>query len=263
MAKSDQLPYFQQLQQEFAAHIRDPEQNRYAPEGEKPIESRRLEAYQSLFFNNVESFFSQIFPVCRSILGDDRWMELVRDYMRLHQAQTPLFHELGQEFLDFLQTEYEPKAGDPEFLLELAHYEWVELALTVATDPAMTDDESDASSEGEVDLTLCYACSELAWPLAYEWPVHQLSDDYQPEQKPEQATTLLIYRKISDDDDRIEFMELTPLLYQFLTSLDGQSSAQSIFEGLAQSYQLSFAELEGSAKESVQALLQLSIIRPL
>ncbi|VAW49801.1 FIG005107: hypothetical protein, partial [hydrothermal vent metagenome] len=128
------LPYFQRLQQQFAAHIRDPQNTAYAPEGELPIESRRLIAYQELFFNNIKSFFSQIFPVCAEILGEERWLDILREYLVKHDAHTPLFHELGQEFLLFLDSEFVPKENDPAFLLELAHYEWVELALSVSTE---------------------------------------------------------------------------------------------------------------------------------
>jgi len=82
-----------------------------------------------LFFNNLRGFFSNIFPVLTSIMGNERWLELIREYLQKHDSKTPLFHELGQEFLDFLQNEYESLANDPPFILELAHYEWVELAV--------------------------------------------------------------------------------------------------------------------------------------
>ena len=67
-------PYFQELQQQLADYIRNPEQVTYAPVDEKPIEARRLTTYQQLFFNNIEGFFTQIFPVCADILGQERWL---------------------------------------------------------------------------------------------------------------------------------------------------------------------------------------------
>ena len=53
--------------------------------------------------------------------------EMVRDFMRRHRSTTPLFTEVGQEFLAYLQDERGPQAGDWPFMLELAHYEYVEL----------------------------------------------------------------------------------------------------------------------------------------
>jgi len=126
------LPYFQQLQVQFLAHIRNPEEVPYQPDNERPIEPRRLKAYDELFFNNLQDFFSQLFPVCKQILGDSRWNEVVREYLVKHNAKTPLFHQLGEEFLLFLESEFSQLESDPKFLLELAHYEWVELALSVS-----------------------------------------------------------------------------------------------------------------------------------
>ena len=54
---------FQEAQRHFAAHIRNPDLNS-APSG---IEDRRMSIYRELFYNNVESFISNGFPVLRSI----------------------------------------------------------------------------------------------------------------------------------------------------------------------------------------------------
>ncbi|MCF6254425.1 MAG: putative DNA-binding domain-containing protein [Thiomicrorhabdus sp.] len=260
------LPYFQQLQQQFAAHIRDPENTPYAPKGELPIEVRRLVAYQELFFNNIESFFSQIFPVCADILGEERWLTILREYMVKHNAQTPLFHELGQEFLLFLEAEFEPKESDPAFLLELAHYEWVELALSVSTDVGFEGGEK--TSKAELSWDKSYQLSPVAWPLAYEWPVHRLSEVYQPKTKPAETTTLLVYRHLEQDDtdsmpqEKIDFIELSPLLYQSLMALGSASSAQEAFETVAEPYNIPADQLQPFAEQTLHELVSLNILRP-
>ena len=57
-----------QQQYEFAAHIRDPE-HKPAPDD---IEDRRMGIYRELFYNNVEGFLSNSFPVLRKLMDDDR-----------------------------------------------------------------------------------------------------------------------------------------------------------------------------------------------
>jgi hypothetical protein len=267
-------PHFQNLQLQFAAHLRNPTKVAYQPEGEAPIEARRLAVYEQLFFNNIESFFSQIFPVCAAILGELRWQQIVREYMVKHQARTPLFHALGAEFLDFFETEFEPIESDPDFLLELAHYEWVELALSVSTELGFADDEldslkqmadsksvSEAIALPQANLDAAYQLSPVAWPLAYEWPVHQLSKEFQPSEKPSQATTLLVYRRETKDDDFIEFMTLMPLLYQWLMILDVSDSARIGFETVAEPYHLPPDKLAGFAQQTLQELVDLKILR--
>lgn len=251
----EKLPYFQQLQMQFSAHIRNPDIEAYAPAGEKPIEPRRLKAYQELFFNNIRDFFSQLFPVCKEILGEQRWLELMREYMVKHEAETPLFHQLGEEFLTFLQQEYQPVPSDPEFLLELAHYEWVELALAISEEPNYEADDS------PIDLQSAYQLSPLAWPLAYEWPVHQLSVNFQPSAKPDGVTTLLVYRTVNENGDEVvDFMTLTPMLYQWLQALPEHASAKEALQAVTQGLAVDEETLESFAKQTLTELMALAII---
>ncbi len=163
---------FRALQRAFAAHIRDP-QNVPPPDD---IEDRRMAIYRDLFFNNVVSLLAGTFPVLRRILGDDGWQDLIRDYFSVHRSRTPYFLEMPQEFLEYLQKERGQRENDPDWLLELAHYEWVELAL------AVSDDEPDWNAfDRDGDLFgQCPVLSPLAWPLSYRYPVHRIGPDFQP-----------------------------------------------------------------------------------
>ncbi|MEA1990435.1 MAG: putative DNA-binding domain-containing protein [Pseudomonadota bacterium] len=253
------LPYFQQLQVQFAAHIRNPDEVAYEPDNELPIESRRLKAYEELFFNNILDFFSQLFPVCKQVLGDSRWNQVVREYMIKHNAKTPLFHQLGEEFLLFLESEFSTLESDPKFLLELAHYEWVELALSVSEEVGLVVDESQS-----IDLDLQYELSPVAWLLAYEWPVHQLAKEFQPNSKPTETTTLLVYRiEDKQGNERVDFMSLTPLLYQWLLHLPEFKSAKQALLAVTENIEIDESSLFNFAKQTLKELQGLAIIKPL
>ena len=259
-AKDDlkSLPYFQQLQVQFSAHIRNPEEVPYQPDNERPIEPRRLKAYEELFFNNLQDFFSQLFPVCKQILGDSRWNEVVREYLVKHNAKTPLFHQLGEEFLLFLESEFSLLESDPKFLLELAHYEWVELALSVSKEVGLVVDESQP-----IDLDLYYELSPVAWLLAYEWPVHQLAKEFQPNAKPTEATTLLVYRvEDKQGNERVDFMSLTPLLYQWLLLLPEFKSAKLALLAVTEDIEIDESSLFNFATQTLQELQNLTIVKP-
>jgi len=137
------LTDFQQKQYAFAAHIRDPENNP-APQG---IEDRRMGIYRELFFNNLFSLLSSTFPVLKKIHSDENWRRLVRQFMIHHRAETPYFMQIPQEFLAFLQNVYGGSDDDFPFLLELAHYEWIELELSVST---AENDWSTIDPEGDL-----------------------------------------------------------------------------------------------------------------
>jgi len=207
-------------QLELTRHLRDPE---HVP-GPADIEDRRLGIYRELLFNNIESLLGGNFPVIRTLLGEQRWRALVRDFYRDHRSQTPLFPEIAREFLRYLESL--PRL-DPPFLGDLAHYEWVELALQISE--AELDDTAH-DPDGDL-LEGIPARSPLAWPLAYRWPVHRLGPDFQPEAAPETPTLLLLRREA---DGQVRFSELSPLAYRLLerlgetTQLSGRAQLQAL-----------------------------------
>ena len=192
----------------LASHIRDPG-HAPPPPG---IEERRLAIYRDLFYSSLQGLLAGNFPVIRKLLGDDGWHALVRDFYREHRCATPLFPELPREFIQYLQARSEAGRGDKPWLLELAHYEWVELALDLS-EAAAADVPHDAAGDllaGEPAL------SPLAWPLAFTWPVHRLSVDFQPDQAPAAATFLLVQR---DAAYKVRFNELSALSFRLLQRL--------------------------------------------
>jgi len=220
------LPKFTQAQYEFAAHIRDPELN------PKPadVEARRMKIYNELFFNNVEDFISNTYPVLKSIMPEDEWQKMMRDYFSNHLSHTPLFSEMPREFLKYLENERN-NPDDPVFIKELAHYEWIELAL-MTSDLDQDINWDNINKDGDL-LNNQPIMSPLAWPLTYQYPVQQISEDFIPEEQSEQPVYLLVYR---DKKDEVHFMELNPvtaLLIQLINEEKGLTTKQ-ILEKIAE-----------------------------
>jgi hypothetical protein len=201
----------EQLQREFAAHLRDPAHHP-APAG---IEDRRLQVYRDLFFNNVAGLLAGTFPVLHALLGAERWERLARDFYREHRCHTPLFLEIPREFLDYLGTERGAHAEDPPFLAELAHYEWVELALAI--------DEQDLAAiavdpAGDL-LAGIPVLSPLAWPLAYRFPVHRLGPEFQPAEPPPEPSFYIARR---DRDGQVGFLQANAVMLRLVERLQQQ-----------------------------------------
>src|SRR5687768_3500599 len=162
----------------LARHVRDPSRNAPPP----GIEERRIAIYRDLFYNSIESLLAGNFPVIRKTLGDARWKALVRNFYASHRCRTPLFTEIGREFIQFLEQrdlEQHAQADMPPWLHELAHYEWVELALQIADDELPPHDPDGDLLAGKP------VPSPLAWALAYCWPVSRIGPDYQPDATPD------------------------------------------------------------------------------
>jgi len=199
-------------QDAFAAHIRDPAANP-APAG---VDPRRMQVYRDLFFNNISRLLAANFPVIRRLRGD-AWPGMVRAFYRGHACRTPLFPEIPREFLRWIEglPDQEP------WLAELAHYEWMELALQ--TSEARVDDvahdrlDAPGTDAGAALLAGRPLLSPLAWPLAYAWPVHRIAPDFQPA-GPGQAPTLLLLHR--DAGGRVRFHLPSPLAWRLLQRLD-------------------------------------------
>ena len=207
-------------QRALTRHLRDP--LRYpSPAG---MNATRVKVYRELIPANLISLLGGTFPVLVSILGESSWTLLVKRFLRDAPSHTPLFSQISVQFVAFLSgldPASVPASCWRPFMVELAHYEWVEVNLMQReAEPLDQIDESHAfivnspSSEAALNqLDHSLLLSPLAWPLAYTWPVHRLGPDYQPTQEPEAPTLLLVRR---DPDDMVRFSELNPLAWHLL-----------------------------------------------
>jgi hypothetical protein len=204
---------FTDIQQGFMDYIRDPSQP--LPNG---IEPRRMVIYRELFFNNVNGFVSSAFPVLKSLYEEQDWLTLVQQFFAEHNCHTPIFVEIAGEFLAFLQ-QYEMKDSDPNFLLELAHYEWLELV--VATKQSS---EQQQKLEAELLLSRPLQLSVCAKVAQYQYDVQHISVDYQPIEPPSQPQYFCVYR---DVEEEVSFLQLNPLTAQVLALIEQRTQQQT------------------------------------
>jgi hypothetical protein len=200
MSASPDRSRSQALQYAFTAHMRDPQENP-APAG---IEDRRMGIYRDLIFCNVEQFIASNFPVIRTLYDEPEWNALVRDFLREHLCHTPLFPEFGREFLRYLEFRQEQGRDDPPFLLELAHYEFAELALSLA-ESEISAIALDAHGDPVRGIPVV---SPLACVLGYRFPVHRITAEFRPDSAPEHPSVLLLVR---GRDDVVRFHEINAL----------------------------------------------------
>ena len=213
-----------QQQTAMGLYLRDPE-HCPPPAG---MDVARARVYRELVFSNLSSLLSGTFPVLIKLLGDEHWRSLVRSFLRDYRAHTPKFGEIAEEFVEFLASEpHALSAGSwPPFMVELAHYEWVEMALQ------QSEAEPLPASDAGMLLDRPLQVSPLAWPLAYVWPVQLVGPDFRPDAPPVQPTLLLVRRT---EDWSVKFSELSPLAWRLLQRIGEfpQLSGRAQLEGLA------------------------------
>jgi hypothetical protein len=225
----------QRVQQQFTAHLRDP-QTSACPADVLP---RRMQAYRELLTNNVESAVSACFPVLRTLVGEERWQALVLDFFARHRCHSPIYRDIPAGFLAWLQqTPLADLRRELPFLDELAHYEWMELALDIQPDdiPARGVDP-----EGDL-LAGVPVLNPLTRVLRYAWPVHRLGPDFRPAAPEPEPSRLVMTRNRAH---AIRFLEINPLVERLLERLrDNQTlSGLAILNALA----LEFPAIPGEA----------------
>lgn len=210
------------FQRAFAAHLRNPQAN--PPPA--AVDAERAGVYVELLYNNVEDFLSSCFPVIRNILDDDQWHRLVRQFYAGHACQSPYFRDIPAEFVQWFTKRFaSTPLGEPfPFLLELAHYEWLEIPLTLA------DDEIDRKlidPDGDL-LDGQLVMNPVMHLQAYQYPVHRISPDFLP-QEPE-ATYLILLR---DEQGKIQFVVLNAVTARLVELLQETPNARAALSQLA------------------------------
>jgi hypothetical protein len=238
---------FQQVQQQFVAYLRSPEQN------EKPAEvaQERLDVYRELLFNNVSGFVSSAFPVLKSLYTEQAWQQRLQLFFSLYRCENPFFLSIAQSFLDFLQEQYELQSDDPVFMLELAHYEWLELELATRKTEARVAVVTDLKQQA---LQL----SELASVQAYQYPVHKICVEFQPTEA--EASFLLIHRNLDDEVKFIALNQLTTLLLQVLAQQPGLTLVELVNELSPYVPQLDPAQLLSGAEQILLNFTEKGIV---
>jgi len=218
---------FTDVQYRFTRHIRDPKNNP-AP---ADVPNRRMGVYRDLVYNNIERMMGNLFPVLRKITPDNRWHPMIRDFFKRHQSHSPIFNKVPLEFLQYLEHEREAD-DDPPFILELAHYEWAEYAVSISTREINWEG---IDPEGDL-LEGIPVVSPLAWPLQYRFPVQTISPDIQPKEEPSQPTYIVVYR---DRNEKVRFIELNQVSARLLDLIqkDQDIRGRTLLENIAKELQ--------------------------
>lgn len=230
------------LQRQFAGHIRNPQ----AVDAPDEIEERRLAIYRRLFYGNLNSLFSHNFPVLRKIVDDDRWKRLIREFMIEHRASTPMFTEIGREFVRFIE-EQQPE-GLPPFALELAHWEYLETCVRLAE-----ADPNDVAADADADLLESVPVLNPTLRLAqYQWPVHEISPSMQPSEPSEEGVILAAWRHCNDKPG---FMRLNAVTARLITLIEEHPAdpGRAVLERIAAEMQ---APDPGAIVQSGQSMLE-------
>lgn len=213
-------PTFQQQQRQFLNYLRQP-QAAQLPAGFAP---ERLAVYADLLYNKFDESLSACFPVMHSLLSKVNWRALLLDFIAEHRCLTPYYRQIPDEFLHYLQ--YERQSADEwPFLAELAHFEWIELQLSIAESEPVTRKQL---SDTEL-LTHIPVFAPVMQLLYYRWPVQDIGPNFLPMEPTETVTHILGFR---DSEDQVRFVKLSPATAKLILLLNNGLTGQQALEAM-------------------------------
>ncbi|KZN58574.1 DNA-binding domain-containing protein [Pseudoalteromonas luteoviolacea] len=242
---------FEQVQADFIAHIKDPDNS------PKPsdIEDRRMKIYRELFFNNIENFVASAFPVLKSLYTADNWQRLVRQFFVEHDCKSPYFLEISREFLNYLESDYIQRDCDPRFMYELAHYEWIELDVSICE-----RDKDERMKQSELELDTALFVSSTMRCVHYEFPVHQIQEEFQPQSPEGGPYCFVVYRDLDDETQFISVNLLTVMLLDAITTAPGTSITELCLNIAKQLPHFTSEQLAIGAQQILQQFVALGIV---
>ncbi|MYD79345.1 MAG: hypothetical protein F4X44_01870 [Gammaproteobacteria bacterium] len=240
----NQLP-FQAVQAEFAAHIRDPDSSR----GPLDVELRRMAVYKRLFYDNIESFCAKSFKSFKTVVDDEYWHSLIRNFIKNHRCETPYFREIPNEFLQFLMGCEELDERYP-FIVELCHFDLVRIELYFSP-------ESIGRRGTLTSLETRIQRSPLVRLLSYQWPVHNIDENYTIPASAPDATWLIAHR---DRQNKVEFLVSNPRTFRMLEMLENARSGWDLIHELAEELDSSADSLSEQAFQTLETFVRSGVV---
>ena len=208
---------FQLIQLSFTEYLRG-SGSKDTAEAQK---SRRQEIYRDLVYKNINHCIADVFPITKNFFTESEWEILIREFIRVHRLQTPYFLEICQEFLVYFMHTRKLLQTDPPFALELAHFEWIQLAVDIADTNIPECLHNSAPSGNSL-----WKASPLVVGLTYFYPVHLIDEYYLPKGPGVQPTYLLVYRNKNDDLNVLETDNLSLRIIQLLQAHENINRTQ-------------------------------------
>ncbi len=167
------------VQAEFSQYLRTSNQNH--------PKSPAWQIYHRLLRANLTEVLNGVYTRTIQALGLEFWNILIDRFFERYEAKTRYFYELPDEFLAFL---WQNKGlyRDRPWLFALAHFEWMELALTVSTEVLAE------KSRVSYSKSLSFKLSPLAHYCEYEYAVYPGDSAYKALAKRAQTWQGLVYR---------------------------------------------------------------------
>lgn len=203
----------------------------------------RLPHYRRLVYNVMYGLLEKSFPVCKSILTEPEFKELVHTYLEKHDAKEPQVWKVPGEFYQFIRTSELILLKKYPYLSDLLALEWSEILVFNREDrsfPAFSPFEF--ANENRLVINPDFEILEL------DYPVHKGNWDEIFRKK--SKFMLLAFR--NPESKKVYYLEISSL-HKML--IDFLISGRSIGESLNQIQEIFGLDSNSELEKSIENFL--------
>ena len=199
-----------------------------------------LSVYRSLVLDGAEALLESIYPYCYRILADN-WEAIIESYTTNYPSSSPIYNHQARKFPEFLASEaFTKHYSYPNYLAELALYEWTELELHNALD----------MEAGAHQLTPLRKILELKYPITqvieYLKSTDEPIEEIRSTDIEEETEIVFLYR--DQESCKTRFFKLSGATLFVIKSLEAGLDTQTIHENFCKGFNM---ELKIAAIETL------------
>jgi hypothetical protein len=230
---------FRQFQFALARHLRDPI-SVSLPAG---VNAEDAGACSQEMVDHLCDVLEPAFPVTHALLGDEIWGLAVRLFLKDAPTHVPWATAVQRAFVELVCASPEMHHL-PAWLQDLAHFEWLQSAVSTAP---VTWPTADAT--GDV-MRHAVVINPTHVEAAYEWPVHSIDTEHKPDDMQSTHVTML-----RDMNDELHVLESSVFRGQLIDLLREGQTGEEAFMLLAR--WLSHPDPQTFVNEGANVMAQL------
>lgn len=225
------MPSLATIQNEISKYFRGKEIN---PEILSKETLDELAIYKSLVINSMRDYIEKVFN-CSYLILEERFQEVIQDYLELYPSKSPIFFQLAKDFPTFIASDFfQSKYNPTNFLAELALYEWSEIEVQNSENIFPAD-------IGQLNLNPIHRILDLKYPISQIKALIQNSskedlNELRSANVEEEHERLIIFRDLESCKTR--FFSLSEATLFIIRSILGQNTEEEIFKLLCERFSL-------------------------
>jgi len=151
----------------------------------------RIRVYSDAYYLRLRDVLREDFPRLASLLGSERFDDVVSEYLEVFPSKQPSVRHLGRVLTEFLRR----REDLPKCLADLAELEWARVEVFDAPDAECASIDDLATIPPDDWPALRFSTIPAIQTLRVQYPAHQLWSDSQSVEVPAAETSLRIWRK--------------------------------------------------------------------